>query len=92
MNTLLEYLKGREAKFRPMPWYNEVGNMIEWHWKPDMSYATPIHVDGVWVGDVHRSQDTDEVVGVNVFLDFMKKAGVFPVVEEPPFQIERTDP
>jgi hypothetical protein len=70
VNTLLEYLKARPfvGPFKPVPRFNGAFRCWEWYWKDERAYEEPIHHDGAWVGSVMRSMETNEVVGVKVFV------------------------
>jgi len=75
MNQLFEYLKGKKpGKFKPQPFLNRDGNMVEWYFKDDRCYEESIHVDGVWVGSIERRMTDFEIVGVKIHLEaFMPK-------------------
>ncbi len=65
---LREYIETHPPQgFRPVPHYFRDGDFISWYWKDDLAYSDPVHVDGVWVGCLERSIETNEVVGVKIF-------------------------
>lgn len=71
--NLEEYLASHPPKgFKPIPFTNVVGNMIEWYFSDEHGYAEPVHVDGVLVGTLIRSFETNEVVGVKICLESVK--------------------
>jgi hypothetical protein len=65
--TLEEYLKGRKCQgFKPVPCFFPEENMLWWYWKDEPCCSEPVQVGGVWVGSLHRSLATGEVVGVTI--------------------------
>ena len=66
---LKEYIRTHPPNgFKPVPYHNAIGNLVEWYWAKDRAYEDPVRVDGVHVGSLMRSMATHEPVGVKIFL------------------------
>lgn len=71
--TLDEYLREHPQQgFKPLPFINKHGNLLEWYFTNAEGYAEPVHVDGMLVGMLIRSFKTKEVVGVKICLEAAK--------------------
>jgi len=73
VKDLREYIRNNPCKgFKPIPHHNKDGNQIEWFWKNDSCYAESIMHDEKWIGSIYRSQETKEIVGVEIHLESVK--------------------
>lgn len=71
---LREYIRNNPPKgFKPIPYQSDIGNFIHWFWKNEDHYAESVHHDGKWIGSVYRSFKTNEVVGVKINLESVKR-------------------
>lgn len=75
--TLREWLNdpNRKPGFKPVPYVNLDGSLITWHWKNVMEYSENIMHDGKIVGAVHRCQKTNEVVGIDIYVEAIRGFG-----------------
>ncbi len=62
------------GKFQPVPVCFQDGRRIEWHWSNDSFYAEPQMWENRWIGDIYRSQETNEIVGVAIHLEAIRGA------------------
>lgn len=70
---LREFIRNNPpGPFKPLPFKNVRGNMIEWYFSNKPAYAETVQVDGVVVGHVLRDMETNEVVGVKICLEAVK--------------------
>lgn len=73
MTTLKEYIRTHPPKgFKPLPFYSEIGDYVEWYWRDlpigaEVAYAEPVIYDDIEVGSVLREDRFDEPVGVKIF-------------------------
>lgn len=73
VGDLLEFLRTHPHKgFKPVPHRNHDGRSITWYWKDERAFSEPIHYEGRWVGSVHKSLKTGEVVGVTIHEEAIK--------------------
>lgn len=73
MNELLKYIAENPCQgFKPIPFFNRTGKLIEWYWSDEEGYAESIQADGVWIGSIIRSFKTNEVVGMKLHLESIK--------------------
>lgn len=73
--TLAEHMRGKRPTFKPVPHVNLDGQQITWFWSDEPCVTESIHHDGKWVGSVHRSVETKQIVGVNVHCEAIAGLG-----------------
>lgn len=78
MKTLREYLAEHPppGEFRPVPHLNVDGAMIQWYWEDVPCHSESVLCDGKWVGTLHRANDDNRVVGVDVHVEEVR-GGLF---------------
>lgn len=53
--------------FKPQVYYNRDGDQFEIYWKDDPYYAEQINTDGTSQFSLHKSIETNEIVGVTLY-------------------------
>jgi hypothetical protein len=68
--NLMGFIRNNKCgDFKPIPFFNETGNILHWFWKDEDSYAEPIRIDGKWAGSIYKNMDTEEITGICIHLE-----------------------
>lgn len=65
----MNFLMGDQIsnQFKPTIYYSKFGDQLEIYWKNDLSYSEQTNIDGKAQFSLHRSMETNEIVGITLY-------------------------